>query len=626
MRHVHHARLLPLLLVALVALGHLARPPVAAAQSDDVISATVDRTTLTTDDLLTLNVTIDRAAGASEPVLPALDGFNLLGTSSGTEISILNGDMNIRLAYTYYLQPTQAGDLVIPPFTTSANGQTYQSDPILITVAQGTGQFQPSVPVPGLPNLPGVVPPGSGQPPPANGGTLPAPPGLTGQEYYVEASVDKANPWQGEQVLYRFRFFQGASLLVEPNYQPPEFTGFWHDRQAEQTTYTTEAAGRTYFVTEITTVLFPTVSGPITIGPSTLEIPGGFFATGQTLTTEPIALDVRPLPANPPPGFTGAVGQFSLQSLLDKTTSQVNDAVTLQVTLSGVGNIDTLADLSWDVGPGWRGFDPTVESASDFVNGQLQGSRIYEQLLVPVEAGSLTVEPIAFTYFDPVVGDYQTITTQPIVVQVSADPSSAGLALPASNVPAGIDITSLRPVKGPPASWRVVPAGAAPHALVTRPGYWALFAVPLLLLAGLGLYGGVTAHRRATAGDRAKSRAAREATHALAEARRAAEKAPGEAAAAGARIMNSYLSTKLDAPTTGLTRQGLGALLRSRGLDEALIDRVQGCLADSDTAAYFPGSSAASAAAILDEVEATVRALEAALEERGASGERIATT
>jgi hypothetical protein len=623
MRKLRHARLLPLLLVALIG---LVLPLTAAAQSDEVISATVDRTTLTTDDLLTLTVTIDRATGASEPVLPALDGFNLLGTSSGTEISILNGDMSVRLAYTYYLQPTLAGELVIPPFTTSVNGQTYQTDPILISVAQGTGQFQPSVPtLPGLPNLPGVVPPGSGQPPPANGGTLPAPPGLTGQEYYAEASVDKTNPWQGEQVLYRFRFFQGASLLVEPNYQPPEFTGFWHDRQSEQTTYTTEAAGRTYFVTEITTVLFPTVSGPITIGPSTLEIPGGFFATGETLTTDPIALEVRPLPADPPPGFTGAVGQFSLQSLLDKTTSQVNDAVTLQVTLSGIGNIDTLADLTWDVGPGWRSFDPTVESTSDFVNGQLQGSRIYEQLLVPVQPGSLTVEPITFTYFDPVIGDYQTIATQPIVVQVSADPSSAGLALPADNVPAGIDITGLRPVKAPPASWRVVPAGAAPDSLVTRPGYWALFAVPLLLLAGLGLYGGLTAYRRATAGDRAKSRAAREAAQALAEARRAAERAPGEAAAAGARIMNSYLSTKLDTPTTGLTRQGLGALLRSRGLDEALIGRVQACLADSDTAAYFPGSSAASAAAILDEVEATIRALESALE-AGAAAEEVAAS
>lgn len=604
--------LLLLPLVAFIWLAWGANP--AAAQDEAVISATVDRTTVTTDDLVTLTVTVDRAAGASEPGVPALDGFSLLGTSSGTQISIVNGDMSVTIAYTYYLQPTQAGELVIPPFTTTANGQTYQTEPILISVAQGTGQLQPSIPtLPNMPNLGNLIPAvPNAQPnlPPADGGTLPAPQGLTGQDYYVEALVDNSNPWQGEQVLYSFRFYQGASLLVEPNYTPPDFTGFWHDRQAQQTTYTTEAGGRSYYVTEIQTVLFPTVSGPVTIGPSTLEMPGGFYSTGQTLTTDPVALEVRPLPDNPPPGFTGGVGQFSLQSLVDKTTSQVNDAVTLQVTLSGVGNIETLADLSWDVGPGWRAFDPTVESTSDFVNGRLQGSRIYEQLLVPVQPGSLTVEPISFTFFDPLVGDYQTVRTQPIVVQVSADPAAAGLALPASDVPAGIDISGLRPNQAPPATWRT-----APNELVRMPGYWALLAVPLLLLAGLGGYGAVSAYRRATEGDRRKSRAEREATAALQNERRWAQQQPGEAAAAGARILNSYLSVKLDQPTTGLTRDGLAALLRARGVDEALVDRVRACLADSESAAYFPGSSAAGAEAVLSEVEATIRGLESALAE-----------
>lgn len=600
-------RLLLLPLVALLWLAWTAGP--AAAQDDAIITATVDRTTLTTDDLLTLTVTVDRAAGGSEPVLPALDGFSLLGTSSGTQISIINGDMSVLMAYTYYLQPTQVGELVIPPFSTTANGQTYQTEPILITVAQGTGQFQPAVPGLAVPN-PGALP--SLQPgtmPPADG-TLPPPPGLTGQEYYAEAVIDNANPWQGEQVIYSFRFFQGASLLVEPNYTPPDFTGFWHDRQAEQTTYTTEAGGRTYFVTEIQTVLFPTVSGPVTIGPSTLEIPGGFFSNGQTLTTDPIALDVRPLPDNPPPGFTGGVGQFSLQSLVDKTSSQVNDAVTLQVTLSGVGNMETLADLTWDVGPGWRAFDAQVESTSDFVNGRLQGSRIYEQLLVPVQPGALTIEPISFTYFDPLSGDYQTVSTQPIVVQVAADPASGGLALPASDVPAGIDISGLRPMQAPPASWRTTP-----DELVRQPGYWALLAVPLLLLAGLAVFGGVRAYRQATEGDRRKSRAERDATAALQRARQQAAQHPGEAAAAGARILNTYLATKLEQPTAGLTRDGLGALLRERGVDDALINRVQTCLADSESAAYFPGTSAAGAETILNDVEVTIRGLESALAE-----------
>ncbi len=566
-----------------------------AAQDNEVITATVDRTALTTDDLLTLTVTVDRAAGATEPILPALDGFSLLGTSSGTQISIINGDMSVQMAYTYYLQPTQAGDLIINPFTTTANGQTYQTEPILIKVAQGTGQFQPSIPSPGfgnlIPNLPNI--PAPNQAPPTADGTLPAPAGLNGQDYYVEAIVDNNNPWQGEQVLYAFRFYQGSSLLVEPNFQPPEFTGFWHDRQAEQTTYTTEAAGRTYYVTEIQTVLFPTVSGDVTIGPATLEIPGGFFSNGQTLTTDPVPVSIKPLPDNPPAGFQGAVGQFGLQSLVDKTTSQVNDAVTLQVTLSGIGNIDTLADLTWDVGPEWRAFDAQVESTSTFANGQLQGSRIYEQLLVPLVPGSLTVEPITFSYFDPQIGDYTTIATQPIVVQVSADPN-------ARPIDPG---RGCRRRPGRRCAWLAADEGHSQFlAGCVRRQFYAGYAGREVGLLGAiccaptdaGGADWLWGRHQLPPGD--GGRTAEVARRAQAyDSLDKARKQPETAAASGARVLNTYLTTKLEQPTVGLTRDALGDLLRSRDLNDDLVSRVQNCLQDSDTAAYFPGFSAAGA-------------------------------
>ncbi|MEZ4519125.1 MAG: BatD family protein [Chloroflexota bacterium] len=602
-------RILLMALVGLVALGLWTGT--AMAQGNDVITASVDRTTVTTDDLVTLTVTIDRGAGASEPTPPALDGFSVLGTSSGTQISIVNGDMSVQMAYTYFLQPMQIGDLIIDPFTTTANGQTYQTDPILVTVTQGTGQFQPSVPsVPGLggmiPSVPGAVPGGRGQQPSASGGSIQAPAGLNGQDYFVEAVVDKNTPWQGEQVLYTFRFYQGASLLVEPNLDTPEFTGFWHDRQSDQTTYTTEAGGRTYYVTELQTVLFPTVSGEVTIEPAVLEIPGGFFSSGQTLSTQPVTVNVRPLPDNPPAGFEGAVGQFGLQSLVDKTTSQVNDAVTLQVTLSGVGNMDTLADLTWDVGPEWRAFDPEVESTSDFTNGQLQGNRIYKQLLVPTVSGSLTIEPITFSYFDPLLGEYETITTQPIVIQVSADPNAGSQSLPAvgSGAVTGVDIAGLRPLKAAPSSWRNTPGF-----LVSKTGYWLLFAIPLLMLVGVAGYGAASAYRRRTADDRHRSRAAKQAYDGLKQAR----KHPAEAAAAGAKVLNAYLTTKLGQPTVGLTRQGLGTVLHEHGISDELIARVQHCMENSDTVAYFPGS-AEGTESLLDDIEAVIRDLDEVIE------------
>jgi len=54
------------------------------AQGQDVVTAQVDRAALTTDDSLWLHVTVDNSAGnASQPIMPVLDGFQVLGSSSG---------------------------------------------------------------------------------------------------------------------------------------------------------------------------------------------------------------------------------------------------------------------------------------------------------------------------------------------------------------------------------------------------------------------------------------------------------------------------------------------------------------------------------------------------------------
>lgn len=605
-------RLTTTLLVALFGLLVLART--AAAQGDQIITATVDRTTLTTDEAVALTITIDEAAGASDPLLPSLDEFNVLGTNSSTQISIVNGDMSVLLATTYYLQPRVAGDLVIGPVTTTANGQSYSTDPITLTVAQGTGQFQPSIPsLPSMPNMPSLgnlLPTLPGQPggqnPPASGGSIPAPSQLDGQEYFAEALVDNTNPYQGEQIIYTFRFYQGASLLQDPSYDPPTFTGFWSDQQPEQTTYTTEANGRTYFVTELQTVLFPTVSGEVIIDPATLEIPGGFFSAGGVFTTEPITVNVRPLPANPPAGFTGGVGQFEIQAAVDTTTSEVNDAVTLQVTLTGEGNLPTLADLTWDAGPDWRAFDPQVETSTSLANGRLQGSRVYEQILVPVNAGDLQIPAIPFSYFDPVSEQYVTITTEPIAVQVAPDTSA-----PLPQVGDGAVVTTatarlgLAPMKAAPSSWR-----SAPQTLVEQPAYWLLFAIPLLMLGAFNLTRELRRQRRATASDRKRQAAATTARRELDAAATAVDPYAATTAA-----VNAYLSTVLSQPASGLTRASLSQALRSQGVNQTTIDRLLDCLQRADVGRYAPTAAAGNGTAELrDDVMSVIEELDRQLQ------------
>jgi hypothetical protein len=453
-----------------------------------------------------------------------------------------------------------------------------------------------------LPGLLGGIP-GSQSPP--SGGAIPAPAGLNGQDYYVEAFVDKTSPYQGEQVLYTFRFYQGSSLLSEPDYREPGFTGFWHEQQPQQMTYTTDTAGRTYYVNELVTVLFPTVSGEVTIDPATLVLPGDMFSSGQTLTTEAIAMNVQPLPPDAPADFQGAVGQYTLQAMVDKTTSQVNDAVTLQVTQSGAGNLNTVGDLTWTVGPEWRPFDATTNSSTSFANGALSTTRIYEQILVPTQPGALSIPPIRFSYFDPVQGLYQTTETQPIVVQVEADPNAP---LTAIGDPLAVDsqlagTSGLRPLKAAPERWRTEAS-----ALFTRPLYWLLWLAPLVLIGGTVLWTGAARRREAAAPERRRQSAADDAVRDLNHARQAGQ----PAAEAGALALETYLEAKIGRPTGGQTHDALGRLLRERGADETAVAALLDCRRRLDDARFMP-SAPAGDAALYDAVEAAIRGIDPAL-------------
>ncbi len=115
----------------------------AYAQTQDVVFAEVDRNELSTDEFLTLSVTINTGSGpASEPGLSNLDGFDVVGTSTSTQMSIINGAISSEKMFHYTLRPRAAGVFTIGPIMVVQNGQTFDTHPITVNVSQGTGQMQ----------------------------------------------------------------------------------------------------------------------------------------------------------------------------------------------------------------------------------------------------------------------------------------------------------------------------------------------------------------------------------------------------------------------------------------------------------------------------------------------------
>ncbi len=623
-------------IISILLIGLLALP--AGAQSP--VTVNVDRTSLSTDEVLTLQVIVNSDAGQpSQPVLPPLDGFELLGSSSGTQISIVNGDMSTQVIYSYSLHPTQKGQLVINPITIQIDGQMYSSQPIQIEVSQGTGQIQPapsqgipSMPNfptrpnmpnnPGFPNLnnlllgmPGMPSNVPNQAPPLD--PADAPTELTGQDFFIEAEVDNLNPYQGEQVIYTFRFYQAESLFDQPEYQSPSFTGFWSEEQSDsQTDYTTEAAGRAYRVTELQTVLFPTVVGEVTIEPASLTIPGDFFTRGAELQTEAITMNVRSLPDGAPANFLGAVGQFDIKANTDTVSTEVNETVTLNVTLSGQGNINGVSDPQWTEGPEWRAFDSEATVNAQFTNGVMSGVRNYERLLVPTQPGELLLPAIEFSFFNTQTESYETATSEPIIVSVTGDVGSgATQILPDGGAGATVNtavvnpsIPDFRPNK--PTSELGHSSGAP---LLENAGYWLLWMLPLFLIVGSFGLSRFRQQRLATADIRRSKSAAKRAYQALYEAR---NRPQNEANDTAGMILTRYLEEKLDINMVGKTQPRLHQILLEQNLDPQLAERVQNCLMLSEMGRYAPTDTKSEGSNLLDETEQVIAELEKQLSKK----------
>ena len=319
------------------------------AQNQEVVKAEVDRNEITSDDFITLSVTINTGFGSiSEPILPALDGFDVVGTSTSTQMSIINGAISTEKVFHYTLHPRATGEFIIGPISVVQNGQSYETAPIKVYISQGTGQLQtnppsgapgsPAIPSnPGFPSLPSIL--GF----PSLSGLLqnfgfdipldvqesvepfdPAliPPELYEHEYLVEAEIDNTSPYLGQQVTYTFRYYRPAASAGRSTYKPPEFSGLWVHSEPSESQFGGQIAGRNIRMTEIKTILTPTVLGEVKIAPAEISNEGDIRTHAFTIQTQPKTINVKSLPQGAPAGFSGAVGNFSITAETDLLANQ----------------------------------------------------------------------------------------------------------------------------------------------------------------------------------------------------------------------------------------------------------------------------------------------------------------
>src|SRR5262249_3691209 len=158
---------------------------------------------------------------------------------SSQEMSFVNGQMSQRTVFQFHLTPTRTGNFQVPAVTVRAKGGVYSTDAIAIQVTPPQPGAQPSVTGDGRVRL------------------------------RLVASAAPRMVVVGEPVVYTIRFYQGTRILGSPDYRGPETPRFYVEPTGQGTTQYEGTGPDRWLVGERKTVLYPTVSGRLVIGPAT---------------------------------------------------------------------------------------------------------------------------------------------------------------------------------------------------------------------------------------------------------------------------------------------------------------------------------------------------------------------
>lgn len=231
-------------------------------------------------------------------------------------------------------------------------------------------------------------------------------------DYYVQASLNNDSPYVGQQVIYTFRLYEAVSSGgAELNL--PNFEGFWLGQQLAPRTRAELIDGRQYTIKEQDIQLYPVRVGEIRLNPAVYTLPNGL-----RFSTNPVILQVRPLPADAPPGFQGVVGQYvDLALSADRSIIKLGEPLTVDITITGVGSLEQMPAPVLSLPAGWRIYANKPQIA--YTGGVVSlGVKRFRWIIVPVQEGAYEIPPVVFDYFDPQNNDYRALAAPPLTLQV----------------------------------------------------------------------------------------------------------------------------------------------------------------------------------------------------------------
>jgi hypothetical protein len=370
---------------------------------------------------------VDAQASNFSP--PSFSGFTVIGGPSQSQsTSIVNRRVSMELSWTYVLKADKVGNYFIGPASVKSDGKTLKSNRIKVQVsepseaekqrrrneAQKEQQLQEQAEK------------------------------VISDNLYMKIKISRSEAYIGEQILATYELYANDDLnIVQLDLKDlPEFNGFWtqdFDREARwERTIENGVRFKKAIIKQV--LLYPQQSGKLTLDPMTWDavvrlrtgnnqrrrrsIFDDFFDRGSYQDFKYIVnsgartINIKDLPEPKPMSFYGAVGEYTLESWLDKTKVKAGETIALKVKLEGEGNMKLLSPAELDFPPGFELFEPKMIDNSKSTTAGTSGNVIFEYLMIPRNEGEFKIPAFEYSIFDTKSKKYKSLSTEEFTVTV----------------------------------------------------------------------------------------------------------------------------------------------------------------------------------------------------------------
>jgi len=442
-----------------------------------------------------LQIKVTGSTNVRPPGSIAVDGLDIRFTGQSQLLEGRNFQFTYSYVYNYTVMPLKAGKFIIPPQHIDASGTSLHTPELTLQVADSASAQSPRS------KSPSAIDPS--------------------KIAFVDLTLSKTTAYVGEMIPAVVRIGVSVRTPVESLGNVPDITGqsFTAQKMREPRQTIETIGNKTYQVFTFKTALSPARSGKIEIGPvevnAVVRMPrsssrnpnmprdlfdlndpfmDNFFRTDPffapsvpqeiKLKSQAVVLDVKPLPPGAPPDFSGAIGNFTMETDAKPKAAQVGDPFTITATITGRGNFDRVSAPSLEDDRGWHKYPSSADFKQDDDIG-ISGMKKFETVISANERKD-KIPAQVFTYFDPTKEQYVTLRAEPIPVRVEGGTAPSSTTAPAA------PSTAPSPAAKPATQQEIVhqltefPAETESFTpLYARQSFWLAQLIPLLTLAGL---------------------------------------------------------------------------------------------------------------------------------------------